>query len=338
MRYAALKQNYINHIALVLDASSSMAHLVAQVIKVADGLIAHLARRSQELDQETRVSIYIFNNDVRCVIFDKDVLRLPSIAQFYGVTGRTALIDATIKSQQDLATTSTIYGDHAFLTYVVTDGEENESRQSSATLHSMLHKQSNNWTVAVFVPNQMGRFEAQKFGFPADNIAIWDATTAKGVTEVGATITRATDSFMTARATGVRGSKTLFSMGADTLNSGTLKAADLVPLKTGQFFLFDVDKPWAIREFVEEHGIAYTMGLAYYQLTKPELVQAGKSILVRNKVTGVIHSGANARAILGLPNEEIRVRPEYNPEYDVFVQSTSVNRKLVPHTKLVVMR
>lgn len=338
MSYAAVKQNYINHIAVVLDASSSMAHLAAQVIKVADGLIAHLARRSQELDQETRVSIYIFNNTVRCVIFDKDVLRLPSIAQLYGTTGRTALIDATIKSQADLATTSVIYGDHAFLTYIITDGEENESRSSSTALRNVLDKQANNWTVAVFVPNQLGRFEAQKFGFPADNIAIWDATTAKGMAEVGETITRATDSFMAARATGVRGSKTLFSMGADTLNARAMQAADLKPLNKGQFFLFDVDKPWAIREFVEEHGITYEMGLSYYQLTKPELVQARKAILVRNKVTGVIHSGANARSILGLPNEEIRIKPEYNAEYDVYVQSTSVNRKLVPGTRLIVLR
>lgn len=46
--------NYINHIALVLDASGSMQYLAQDVVKVADNQIAYLAQRSNELDQETR--------------------------------------------------------------------------------------------------------------------------------------------------------------------------------------------------------------------------------------------------------------------------------------------
>jgi hypothetical protein len=68
-------QNYINHVALVLDASSSMSHLSRKVVDVADQQIAYLARRSRELDQETRVTVYVFADKVECVIYDKDVLR-----------------------------------------------------------------------------------------------------------------------------------------------------------------------------------------------------------------------------------------------------------------------
>jgi hypothetical protein len=310
------------------------------VIKVVDAQIAYLAKRSTELDQETRVSVYFFNNTVQCVIFDKDVLRMPSIAGLYGTSGRTALIDATFKSQEDLATTSVLYGDHAFLTFVVTDGEENESRKHTpGQLTALLTNQAANRTVAVLVPNQISKFEAKKFGFPADNIAIWDATTAKGVAEAGETISRAVDNYMTARATGnFRGTRGLFSMGTDTLNTAAVIQADMKPLHPGAFLLFDVDRAWPIKEWVEEHGIVYRMGTAYYQLTKPELVQAGKQILVRNKKTGLIFAGANARQIVNLPDAEIRVRPQHNPEFDVFVQSTSVNRKLVPGTRLLVLR
>lgn len=59
-------QNYINHVALVLDASSSMSRLSGKVIEVADQQIAYLARRSRELDQETRVTVYVFANKVEC--------------------------------------------------------------------------------------------------------------------------------------------------------------------------------------------------------------------------------------------------------------------------------
>ncbi len=45
--------------SLVLDASSSMSHLSRKVVEVADQQIAYLARRSRELDQETRVTVYV---------------------------------------------------------------------------------------------------------------------------------------------------------------------------------------------------------------------------------------------------------------------------------------
>jgi hypothetical protein len=32
-----------------------------------------------------------------------------------------------------------------------------------------------------------------------------------------------------------------------------------------------------------------------------------------------------------------QVKPDFNPDYEVYVQSTSVNRKLVPGTSLLVV-
>jgi hypothetical protein len=112
------------------------------------------------------------------------------------------LIDAAIQSQQDLAKTATLYGDHSFLTFIVTDGEENRSRNQSRVLTQLLNGQKDSWTVAVLVPDQRAKFEAKRFGFPADNIAIWDATSKSGMAEAGETIRMATDHYMTARATG----------------------------------------------------------------------------------------------------------------------------------------
>jgi hypothetical protein len=68
-----MSQNYINHVVLNLDASASMGPHRNNLIRVADGQIKYLAQRSQELDQETRVSVYSFNEEVECLIYDKDV-------------------------------------------------------------------------------------------------------------------------------------------------------------------------------------------------------------------------------------------------------------------------
>lgn len=332
-----IDQGYINHIVLVLDESSSMRRLRHEVVKVADSQIAYLAARSQELDQETRVSVYTFADTVRCIIYDKDVLRLPSLAGHYNPEGMTALIDATLKSQDDLAQTAQLYGDHAFLTYVLTDGLENRSRNNSVTLLNRLNNLPDNWTVAVLVPDQRGIFEAKKFGFPKDNIAKWD-TSVEGIREVGGKIKAATDNFMTARSTGVRSSKSIFDMSAANLNRKVVQTV-LSELPPNKYQVLDVynGAPDQIRDFVQRHGLHYRMGMGYYQLTKRESIQTNKQICVYEKATGRVYSGQQARNILGLPDQEVRVSPQDNPEYDVFVQSTSVNRKLVPGTKLLVM-
>lgn len=357
--------NYINHIALVLDASVSMTRHQRGLVRVADAEIAHLARRSQELDQETRVTVYVFSDDVKCVVYDKDVLRLPSIRDLYRVGGNTALVAATMLSQDDLAHTAQLYGDHAFLTYVLTDGEENVSRfhrmfggpgssgrramtphttaEVAAQLAGRLGALPDNWTVACLVPDQRGVHEARSFGFPRDNIAVWDTTTQAGVERVfGETIRRATESFMTGRSRGVRGSKTLFTGGADTVNRDTVAAAradgGLTALDRSAYRLIDVPQDEPIRPFVERTtGAFYRTGSAFYRLMKPEKVQPQKAVLVRDRKSGRVYGGGQARALLGLPDHEVRVKPDENPLYEVYVQSTSINRRLVAGTKLVVL-
>ncbi|MEU7028102.1 vWA domain-containing protein [Streptomyces sp. NPDC046275] len=341
-------QNYINHVALVLDASSSMSRLSGKVVEVADQQIAYLARRSRELDQETRVTVYVFADKVECVIYDKDVLRMPSLKQLYRAGGMTALLAAALKSQRELAQTAQLYGDHSFLTFILTDGQENASHRSPdapskdpralmAAVAEMIETQEDNWTLAVLVPDQMGKREATQCGFPKDNIAIWDATSTQGLEEAGQVIQEATEKFMVGRTKGIRGTRAVFSTGADTVNKDTIKAAGLTPVDPSGYALLPVGRAAAIKEWVIESGHTYRTGGAYYQLSKPEKIQARKHIAVLEKSTDRIYSGPEARALLGLPDVEVRIRPDHNDDYTIFVQSTSVNRKLVPNTRLLIM-
>lgn len=341
-------QNYINHVALVLDASSSMSHLSGKVVEVADQQIAYLARRSKELDQETRVTVYVFANKVECVVYDKDVLRMPSLKQLYRVGGMTALLAATLKSQKELAQTAQLYGDHSFLTFVLTDGQENAShrgpdapatdpRQLVQAVSELTRTQADNWTLAVLVPDQIGKREAMQCGFPRDNIAIWDATSTQGLEEAGQVIQQATENFMVGRAKGIRGSRAVFSTGADAVNKDTIKAAGLTPVNASEYQLIPVAREAGIRDWVTECGHAYRTGCAFYQLSKSEKVQARKQIAVLEKKTDRVYTGPEARTLLGLPDAEVRVKPDHNDDFTIFVQSTSVNRKLVPHTRLLIM-
>ncbi|MFJ1747934.1 VWA domain-containing protein [Streptomyces sp. NPDC088116] len=341
-------QNYINHVALVLDASSSMSHLNRKVVEVADQQIAYLARRSRELDQETRVTVYVFADKAECVIYDKDVLRMPSLKQLYRVGGMTALLAAALKSQRELAQTAQLYGDHSFLTFVLTDGQENAShrcpdaptrdpRELVQAVAKMIETQKDNWTLAVLVPDQMGKHEAMRCGFPKENIAIWDATSTQGLEEAGQVIRQATEKFMVGRAQGIRGSRTVFSAGAEAVNKDTVKAAGLTPANSSEYQLIPVARDAAIRDWVIECGHTYRTGGAFYQLSKSEKIQAKKQIAVLEKKTDRVYTGPEARALLGLPDVEVRVTPDHNDDFTIFVQSTSVNRKLIAHTRLLLM-
>ncbi|RSS68887.1 vWA domain-containing protein [Streptomyces sp. WAC06614] len=341
-------QNYINHVALVLDASSSMSHLAGAVVEVADQQIAYLARRSRELDQETRVTVYVFADTVECVIYDKDVLRMPSLKQLYRVGGMTALLAATLKSQRELAQTAQLYGDHSFLTFVLTDGQENASHRGPdapardpralvRAVSEMIETQEDNWTLAVLVPDQMGRREAMQCGFPKDNVAVWDATSTQGLEEAGQVIREATEKFMVGRTKGIRGSRAVFSTGAEAVNKDTIKAAGLTPLKSSDYQLIPVTRDVAVREWVVECGHEFRNGGAFYELSKSEKVQARKQIAVLEKKTDRVFTGPEARALLGLPDAEVRVKPDQNDDFTIFVQSTSVNRKLVAQTRLLLM-
>jgi hypothetical protein len=329
--------NIINHIGLVLDASSSMTNVAQSLIQVADAQISYLAQRSKELDQETRISVWTFSyaHDINCVVWDMDVLRLPSIANYYKPYGNTALIDATVKTIDDLKEIPERYGDHSFLVYVLTDAQENGSEKDTPiTLKKCIENLPDNWTLAALVPDNTAKHEAKRFGFSLVNIEIWDATSKLGVEEVGKRIRVTTDNYMISRAAGIRSTAGLFSTDAQTVNKNTIKQAGLKPLAASKYKLVPVPYDVEIRQFTVECGFQYIIGQGFYELNKTETIQPQKVIaIVERGPRGKVYVGADARNMLNLPDAEVRVRPDFNAEYAVYVQSTSVNRKLKVGTK-----
>jgi hypothetical protein len=328
-------QGYINHVGLVLDASGSMNSLRHSTVRVADMQVQYLAQRSQEMDQETRATVYQFDTKVECLYYDKDVLRLPSIANLYRIGGQTALIDATLKAITDLQQTATLYGDHAFLLYVLTDGLENASHGTVNDLSRTLTFLPDNWTIAVFVPSAIAVHEAKKLGFAPGNIAVWD-TSEKGIQEVGRVIQRTTDAYMHARSQGIRSTTGLFNLDTQGLTT-TVVRGNLLEVPRESYHTLRVFYEGQIGDFVRSQLGTYRKGSAFYQLSKPEKVQPQKIVAVRDIETNRLYSGHAARQLLGLPDYEVKVASVDHPKYDIFIQSTSVNRKLVPGTDVIVL-
>jgi hypothetical protein len=340
--------NYVDHVFLVWDASSSMSHYgyVKPLIQVTDNLIQHLAKRSREMDREVRVSIFSFSEIVTCLVWEQDAFRLPSIADIYGAYGNTALWDAILQSQQDLATIPQKYGDHGFVTYVFTDGENNRGAHSAQDVARYLAGRPENESVAILVPNQSAVETAKRAGIPGGNIEVWDTSTAAGIKDIGDKITRSYDNYAQTR---VRGSKTLFG-GAAVVNQATIAQAKLKPLDPKTYKLIPVIPPPGFVKDVDVIEIApyvrsvnnnmYLAGSVYYPvvpaLKRNPRIGPEKNLVIMDRQTKMLYSGPGVRTMLGLPGDKtVTVKPDANPAYLVYAQSTSPNRHLTPHTEIL---
>ena len=109
----------------------------------------------------------------------------------------------------------------------------------------------------------------------------------------------------------------------------------LAPVPPSRFQILEVDHDMAIKQFVEDQSLTFKQGRGFYQLTKKELIQHHKEVIVYRRSTGDFWSGSNARKLLGLGSANENVNPPSDPDLIFFVQSTSYNRKLIGGTKFL---
>ena len=337
-----MAKQLINHVAIVLDGSASIKHLVSKLVELSNSFIKDAVDESKKNNQENRISVYGFSDELKNLFFDVDASRAPKVDKNYCALGNTALIKSTIKVIDELQTISQLHGDHSFLIHVLTDGENNRDNHLADDLKEKLEKLPDNFTVAVSVPNQQALHNAKRYGFPAGNIQIWEATTEKGIEEGYTNIIDTTKTFHSSRSAGVKGTKNLFTPNVNFTAKEVKK--DLEVLPAGKYSLLPVHPKKSnngkivIKDFVESWTTKpYVPGASYFQLTKPETIQPYKQVAVLEKSTGKVYSGANARELLGLPDYEVKVAPASHKNYTIFVQSSSLNRLLVPSTQLLVM-
>lgn len=327
-------QHLINHVSLIVDKSASMDRHSRKVVEVFDRELEYLKKRSVELNQETRISIYLFDDRIENLTFDMDVMRFKSLAGYYQVRGNTALIDAVLKSTADHQKLPELYGDHAFLQYVITDGQENASKARADTLQSLIKTLPDHWTNACLVPDASGAAYAERFGFNGGSISIWDTSAVGAIDNVGQQFSRTVDTYMVNRSKGIRGTKSLF-----TLDSAAITKSQLTELPSYAYDVFRVNQDQDIKAFVESWTKEkYRLGSAYFQPAKTITIQDHKDILVQDVKNGRVYEGNNLRQLLGLPDTTAEVNPGKHTDWRIFVQSTSVNRKLFKDTYVVVRK
>ena len=120
----------------------------------------------------------------------------------------------------------------------------------------------------------------------------------------------------------------------------TVRKSALTPVDPSRFQMFEIteddcesDGKIGIRDFVLNQGYKFEKGRGFYELAKTVIIQNYKEIVVMERDTGDMYTGEDdIRHLLNIPIGTAKVKlqdVENLDKYCVFVQSTSVNRRLL---------
>jgi hypothetical protein len=321
------------YIGIARDHSGSMASLRNPAISDYNESVKAIKTAAQENNIDTIVStVKLSGNGVEREVVNSGINRLKPITS-YPTDGGTPLFDAVGELITILEKTPDAKSkDVTFLVMAITDGEENSSDVWEHTLGQKIKElqATDRWTFVFRVPRGYGR-NLESLGIPSGNIQEWEQT-ERGLREASVVTRSAISNYYGAVSRGIRASTSFY---ADMKNVTKREVASTMTNISKEVHIFPVRDKVDIAPFIIfKTGSQYEKGTAFYQLTKTEKkVQSYKLIVVRNKQTGEVYAGQSARDLLNLPTTRtIRLAPGDHGNWDIYIQSTSTNRILMPGT------
>ena len=330
------------YFGIVRDHSGSMQGITRAAAKDYNSIISAAQQASARESIDTRVSVVKCGGGFQDETIQQNIADIRPMAEGdYRAPGNNTPLYDSVNSLIEQFKKTPDYADNevTFIIMATTDGHDNASRMSAQHLAQKIRDLQNTdrWTVVFRVPKGSARNMA-RLGFDEGNILEWDQTN-RGVEQAAAVSAQAFDQFYSSRAAGTKSTRTFYSSLKDVSAAEIKAALTDISAEVTLWPVANVDSGAQIRTFVEKklNGSAMLKGAAFYQLTKTEdAIQDYKLIAVRDKDTGAIYCGPAARDLLGLPHfGNARVRPGDHGKFDVFIQSTSVNRKLLANTQLM---
>lgn len=324
-----------NYIGLVNDHSGSMRGIAHAALKDYNTNIGAIKDAASREMLDTVVSVIGIGlpggsqTERQVVVSNPHVLK--AITN-WPTPGGTPLYDGIGDMIELFDSLPDIKDEHvSVLVMVTTDGGECHSHKynmQALAAKIKARQDSGRWTFVLRVPkDQVNNSSITNLGIPADNIQGWD-TTAAGMEASTKVSTQAMDSYFAARSAGKKSSSSFYA-DASKVN---LAALEKIPSKLISEYIVGEDfNGGMIRDFILTKRMKFLKGSAFFQLTKTEAkLGHDKIVLLRDKATGNYFGGASARQMLGLPTDQnARLHPGDHGQFDIFIQSKSINRKLV---------
>lgn len=330
-----MKKQYI---AIIRDHSGSMGGLVQAAKEDYNTNLAAIKEMSQQTNIETLLTVVQCgigrNASVVVETENRPIQWVDPIYNYEATGGSTPLFDSIGRSIEVLeGVHDKNDADVSFLVLAVTDGEDNRQLQwNTARLKKKIQELqgTDHWTFAFRVPR--GHYKQHlmsQFGISGDNILEWEQTN-RGVQESSQATTQAYSTYYAGRTRGVTSSQSFFTDLTKVTTTQVQQTLNDITHEVTVYTVKDGYEGESIRGFIEKKmARSYIPGTAFYQLVKSEKIQDNKQVILKDKNTGKFWSGTAARATLGLNSYgEVRVKPGNHGNWDVFVQSRSVNRIL----------
>jgi hypothetical protein len=317
-----------------------MSGLSRNVVDNFNKIIDSLKDSAAKLNQQVMVSLYTFGGKIDTLISHQPIAQVPKLTyDSYRPDGGTPMFECAWRAVTDLQ--SKDGADVANLLTILTDGEENQSTMASkqafiGSIKGLMA--SDRWTITFSVPSGYSR-NVTSHGILPGNVQEWEVGTIRGLEVASNTLAASYGNYLVGRSTGLTSSKNFFTAGVNAQQAQAAKQNLTDVRKDFKEMTVRTQDPKVIQQFIEARGHTFMKGRAFYQLTKAEKVQNHKEVLLREIKSGAIYGGAQARQILGLPDwQDVKVKPEEHGDWEVFVQSTSNNRKLMVGTNILYLK
>lgn len=207
------------HVMLVMDDSGSMAGYISPARTALRSLIDSVKAMPGKVD----ITVYKFGTRVTQLAYVPKLEMLGNIeGELNGRSGQTALFDAIGRAIED-ASTFQKRKDVSYFLGIVTDGEENNSREyNAASIHRKISERlaTGAWTIAFAGAGHNPRACAAEIGIPPGNVAVFSAS-ARGFEDIGNRYAASTRDLAAAYRSGAKASTSFFASGTGTQSIGT---------------------------------------------------------------------------------------------------------------------
>lgn len=323
-----------NDFIICLDDSASMDGCTDGAIRAFNEEVEAIRAAAAQHGMKTPlVTLWTFGNGIKQQLKRMPIDRVePLTRNTYRATGgSTPLFDCVCMAIDGMLSEKPEANPNlSMVLHVITDGGDNASHRFGADGFKQRMRKlipTDRWSMAFMVPRNQKDAFCRNFALDDGSVIEWDNTN-RGAAVAASATNQAVGNFMAARSAGEKSVKKFYLQP----DLSKLTATDFAKLKdlSSSFKLYEVKQEAPIKEFIEGmSGGTYVIGSAYYQLVKKEKIQHYKGILLRDRMTKRVYGGLEARKLIGLPHgQEATVEPGNHAQFDIFGESTSVNRKL----------
>ncbi len=330
------------HVAFCIDESGSVSRIIKPLVEAYNQTVTDI--RSSVLDegQEASMTALAFGDRVlhhRILYAGQQVQTVKPLSyKDFNPSGLTPLFDSVYRAIKKLEELDDGKEGTSFVVSAITDGQENNSRDPGVPVTVRLIEEktaTDRWTFTFLVPNGKEDKFSVDYNIPRGNVQGWDTKTAEGTKEAFIVSSVAYRGFFKEKSAGIRSTKSFYS---DTANLTVREARSSLSEITKQVQFIIPFETCQIRQCILDNGLEWIKGAAFYQLIKTEKrVHPYKLVALRVKTSRKVYCGQQARDMLGIgqATDIVRLVPGDHGKFDVFIQSTSINRKIPANTEVL---